>query len=56
MVMPQLIINTYVSLMYELREKIGKVLTSKSVGAVPSSYGKRIYRAAVSQRLRNTAL
>ena len=41
--------------MYELK-KIGKVLTSKSVGTGPSSYEKRIYRAAVSQRLRNTAL
>jgi hypothetical protein len=39
--------------MYEL--KIGKVLTSKSVGSGPSSYEKRIYRAAISQRLRNTA-
>ena len=29
---------------------------SKFVGAGPSSYKKRIYRAAVSQRLRNTAL
>jgi len=35
--------------------KIGKVLTNKSVGTGPSSYEKRIYRAAVSQRLRNTA-
>jgi len=34
----------------------GKVLTSKSVGTGPSSYEKRIYQAAVSQRLRNTAL
>ena len=42
-------------LMYELK-KIGKVFTSKSVGTGPSSYEKRIYRAAVSQRLRNTAL
>jgi len=42
--------------MYELKKKIGKVLTSKSVGTGPSSYEKRIYRAAVSQRLRNTAL
>ena len=33
-----------------------KVYTSKSVGTGPSSYEKRIYRAAVSQRLRNTAL
>jgi hypothetical protein len=41
--------------MYELK-KIGKVFTSKFVGAGPSSYKKRIYRAAVSQRLRNTAL
>jgi len=35
-------------------KKIGKVLTSKSVGTAPSSYEKRIHRAAVSQRLRNT--
>ena len=35
---------------------IGKVFTSKSVGTGPSSYGKRIYRAAVSQRLRDTAV
>ena len=41
--------------MYELK-RIGKVLTSKSVGTGPSSYGKRIYWAAISQRLRNTAL
>ena len=39
--------------MYELK-KYGKVLTSKSVGTGPSSYEKRIYRAAVSQRFRNT--
>jgi len=38
--------------MYELK-KIGKVLTSKSVGNGPLSYEKRIYRTAVSQRLRN---
>jgi len=37
-------------------KKIGKVFTSKFVGTEPSSYKKRIYRAAVSQRLRNTAL
>ena len=42
--------------MYELKKKNGKVLTSKSVGTGPSSYEKRIYRAAVSQRLRNTGL
>jgi len=41
--------------MYELK-KNGKVFTSKSVGTGPSSYEKRIYRAAVSQRLRNTDL
>jgi len=41
--------------MYELK-KIGKVLTSKSVGTGPSSYEKRIYRTSVSQRLRNTVL
>ena len=41
--------------MYELK-KIGKVFTSKSVGTGPSSLEKRIYRAAVSQRLRNTGL
>ena len=33
-----------------------KVFTSKFVGTGPTSYKKRIYRAAVSQRLRNTAL
>jgi len=41
--------------MYELK-KIGKVVMSKFVGTGPWSYNKRIYRAAVSQRLRNTAL
>jgi len=41
--------------MYELK-KIGKVVTSKFVGNGPSIYKKRFYRAAVSQRLRNTAL
>ena len=35
--------------MYGLK-KIGKVFTSKFVGTGPSSYEKRIYRAAVSQR------
>ena len=39
-----------------LKKKIGKLLTSKFVGTEPSSYEKRIYRAAVSQRLRNAAL
>ena len=40
--------------MYKLK-KVGKVFTSKFVGTGPSSYKKRIYRAAVSQTLRNTA-
>jgi len=52
--MPSLIINTYFSLMYEPK-KNGKVFTSKSVWTGPSSYEKRIYQAAVSQRLRNSA-
>jgi len=34
--------------------KSGKLFTSKFVGTGPLSYEKRIYRAAVSQRLRNT--
>jgi len=38
---------------YELK-KNGKVFTSKSVGTGPSFYEQRIYRAAVSQGLRNT--
>jgi hypothetical protein len=37
-------------------KKIGKVFTSKFVGTGPSSYEERIYRAAISQRLRNTVL
>ena len=37
-------------------KKIGKVFTSKFVGTGPSSYEKRKYRTAVSQRLRNTGL
>ena len=41
--------------MYELK-KVGKVFTSKFVWTGPSSYKKGIYRAAVSQRLRNTGL
>ena len=42
--------------MYELKQKFGKVLTSKSVGTGPSSSEKRIYRAAIRQRLRNTGV
>ena len=41
--------------MYELK-KNGKVFTSEFVGTGPSSYEERIYQAAVSQRLRDTAL
>jgi len=36
--------------------KNGIVFTSKFVGTGSSSYEKRIYRAAVSQKLRNTGL
>jgi len=42
--------------MYKLKKKIGKVFTSKFVGTGPSSYETRIYWAAVSQRLKNTAM
>ena len=42
--------------MYELKKKVGKVFTSKSVGTGPSSYEKIIYRAAFSQRLRNAGV
>jgi hypothetical protein len=42
--------------MYELKKKIVKVFTSKFVGTGPLSFEKIIYRAAVSQRLRNTGL
>jgi len=41
--------------MYELKNN-GKVFTSKFVGTGPSYKKRRIYRAAVSQRLRNTVL
>jgi len=37
-------------------KKIGKLFTSKFVGTGPSSYKNIIYRAAVSQRLRNTSV
>jgi hypothetical protein len=37
-------------------KKIGKVFKSKFVWPGPSPYKKRIYRAVVSQRLRNTDL
>ena len=41
--------------MYQLK-KNWKVFLSKSIGIGPSSYEKRIYRAAVSQMLGNTGL
>ena len=41
--------------MYELK-KNGKVFTSKFFGTGHSFYKKSIYRAAVSQTLRNTAI
>jgi len=41
--------------MYELK-KNWKVFASKFVGTGPSSYEKRIYVVAVSQRLRNIVL
>jgi len=41
--------------MYELK-KNGKLFMSKFVGTGPSSYEKRVYRAVVSQRMRNTDL
>jgi hypothetical protein len=46
------VINTYASLMYELKKKLRVNL----LGPGPSSYKKIIYRAAVSQRLGNTGL
>jgi hypothetical protein len=42
--------------MYELKKEIGNIFTSKFVGTGPSPYKKIIYRAAVSQRLKNTAI
>ena len=37
-------------------KNIGKGLTSKSVGTGPSSYKNKIYRAPVSQSIRNTGV
>jgi len=37
-------------------KEIGNIFTSKFIGNGPSSYKKIIYRAAVSQRLKNTAV
>ena len=41
--------------MYELK-KIGKLFRSKFVGTGRSSYKKRIYRDAVSQKLKKNVL
>jgi hypothetical protein len=49
-------INTYASLMYELKKKLERYLRVNLLGPGPSSYKKFIYRAAVSQRLGNTDL
>jgi hypothetical protein len=38
------------------KKRIGKEMTNKTAGTGLSSYEERIYRAAVSQRLRNTDL
>ena len=43
-------------LCYMKLKKIGKIFKNKFVGTGPSSYKKRIYRAAVPQRLRNSDL
>jgi hypothetical protein len=49
------VINTYTSLMYELK-KMERYLRVSLLGPGPSSYKKIIYRAAVSQKLGNTGL
>jgi hypothetical protein len=40
--------------MYELKKKLERNLRVNLLAPRPSSYKKRIYRAAGSQRLRNT--
>jgi hypothetical protein len=50
------VINTYASLMYELKKKMEMYLRVNLFGPGPSSYKKIIYRAAVSQRLRYTGV
>jgi len=42
--------------MYELKKKLERYLRVNLLGPGPLSYEKRIYRAAVSQKLRNTGL
>jgi len=55
MIMLQLIINTYVSLMYELK-KNGKVFTSKFVGSGPSSYEKKNLPGRGLTKVENTEI
>ena len=50
-----IIINTYVSLLNELK-KMERYLGVNLLGPGPRLIKKRTYRAAVSQRLRNTVL
>jgi len=45
-----IIINTYVSLMYELKNNIGKVATSKFVGTGPSFYIKKEFTGPRSHK------
>jgi hypothetical protein len=42
--------------MYKLKKKLERYLRVNLLGPGPRLIKKRIYRAAVSQRLRNTAL
>ena len=51
-----MIINTYVRLMYELKKNLEMYLGVNLLRPGPLSYEKRIYRAPVSQRLRNTGI
>jgi len=55
MIMPQLIINTYASLMYELKKKLERYLRVNLLGPGLRLI-KKNYRVAVSQWLRNTVL
>jgi len=57
MIMPQLIINIYVSLMYELKENLESYLPVNLLWPVPRFIKKKKNsRAAVSQKLRNTEI
>jgi hypothetical protein len=50
------VINNYASLMCELKKKLKRYLRVNLFGPGPSFYKRVIYRAAVSQRLRNTGV